>query len=794
VLLNGNPASFTHGDHRISAALDSEPALDDILEVRVDFTVGPQPAGGRIFCFDNYNGHDHIWTFSEPFGARRWWPCKDDPGDKADSVDLVITVPDPLIVASNGTLRSVEDAGDGRTTYHWHEGYPIATYLVSLAIYPYFEWSDQYISASNGTMPIQFYTFSDTSDFNPPELLPIYLRIDEMIGVMAEWFGEYPFLAEKYGTAEWTGGGAMEHQTLTSMAIVADEYWVVHELAHQWWGDMITCASFHHIWLNEGFASYSGSLWEEAQHGMFAYHEAMSGFVYYDAGTIYVEEPSDWNVLAVIGYIKGAWVLHMLRHVVGDATFFQILRAYGDSPELKYGTATTEQFQAICEQVSGMNLEKFFHQWIHEEYYPRYAYSWDWTQNGLLYDIELEIQQKQTNHIFWMPIDITVATSSGDTTVVVWDSLQTQTFSFSVSAEPVEIELDRNDWILKTINLPFTDPAFDQGILLVNGLPFDASFIDAWGAYNSRAFWGDYPISFWDCFEIPLEEYPPSLPEPLGFGVVPTEVLSQYSTVIWVLDDYRGDLNSLRITPILEYLEAGGNLLLVGKGYKCLDHELEKYLGISWAESSYNTINNCISVYPGLTDMTFNNEQARNSVFDTSLVNSESTLLFVETASFSEPRGLGVWHKPAAGGTFKSDGGQFVYISGRPDRYDADLLQSNIEYILEHLFNEPAIAGNSPSSSARIINYRLSQNYPNPFNPASTIRYDLPEGSDVSLVVYDILGQEVTRLVKAYTEPGYHQVIWDGRDIAGREVPSGIYIARLVTPEYSKSIKMVLLK
>jgi aminopeptidase N len=186
----------------------------------------------------------------------------------------------------------------------------------------------------------------------------------------------------------------------------------------------------------------------------------------------------------------------MLRHLTGDNIFLDILRTYYASPAHQYGTATTEEFQAICEARSGMKLEKFFHQWIYEEFQPCYSFSWDWIQDGTDYNIELEIKQLQTNHIFWMPIDITVTTAQGEQTFVVWDSLPSQSFQLTVNSEPLEMELDRDNWILKIIEEPLVDPRFDRGILLVNGVDFNAYGSEIWDTYENRAFTGNYQYRF----------------------------------------------------------------------------------------------------------------------------------------------------------------------------------------------------------------------------------------------------------------------------------------------------------
>tara|TARA_B000000441_G_scaffold131524_1_gene116228 strand:+ start:304 stop:753 length:450 start_codon:yes stop_codon:yes gene_type:complete len=146
---------------------------------------------------------DHIWTLSEPYGSRTWWPCKDDPSDKADSADIVIIVPGEQIAVSNGILIEEEDLGDGRKKYHWSERYPICTYLVSVTTYPYTVWYDQYIGLNGDTLPLEYYVYPDHYEL----VYDNYLLTKDMMEVFAEKFGEYPFMGEKYGHAEFGRGG-----------------------------------------------------------------------------------------------------------------------------------------------------------------------------------------------------------------------------------------------------------------------------------------------------------------------------------------------------------------------------------------------------------------------------------------------------------------------------------------------------------------------------------------------------------------------------------------------------------
>ena len=784
----GIELNFDMNNDILTIDLDRVYVQGEQFRLTIIYNGRPQDSEYQSFHFDTYNNEPMIWTLSSVFGARAWWPCKDVPSDKPDSVDIRATVPSDLIVASNGLLRQTDTAGNW-TTYWWHEKYPIATYLVFLAIHPYEMHYDQYVY-NNGayTMPIHFYSFPGNYDAN----YRINSLVKDMIGCFSELFGEYPFVDEKYGQADFLWGGGMEHQTCTSYGSWSEGLFA-HEIAHQWWGDMITCNSFHHIWLNEGFASYSEALWFEYAYPPYTASEYQMMYqLYLGSGTVYVEHPEYENIFdSGLSYVKGSWILHMLRHVVGDNVFFDILKAYYNSPEHKFGTATTEGFQTICEQVSGMDLDKFFYQWIYEEYFPQYSCSWNWANIGSDYVIDLEIRQGQKNYIFWMPIDVTVTTTEGETTFIVWDSLAIQSFELTVSSEPINLELDKNNWILKLTPEDFVDPTFDRGILLVNGVLFDAYGDEIRNSYQNRAFWGDFPITFWDCFNPPQGGYPSTLPTPLGYGKVPADVLGQFSTVIWIGNDYAGDLGSWQQTSILPYLKAGGNLLLMTrKGQDFIDSELQEYLGITWAENPQSTINNCIATFSGLTDIPLIGSQTSNAVFETGLTNNESTLLFHETASFSVPRGLGVWHDPATGGSYRSDGGQFVFISGRPYRYDVEQLRANVEFILEYLLHESTSQGDGHP-----IRFRLEQNYPNPFSTSTKIRYYLDNPADVTIKIYNIQGKLVGLLLDNESiSVGLHNIVWNGKNARGTRVSSGIYFYQLNINESSETKKMLLLK
>ena len=451
ILQNNIPILYLHENDMLKIPI-SDITLDDenLFSLTIFYQGAPDHCGAGGFKFDEHQNIGHVWTLSEAYCARSWWPCKDDPSDKADSVNIIISVPlEPAyIVASNGLLSSTT-INNNKKTYFWKESYPITTYLVSLAIYPYIKWVDQYVSPiSSDTMLIEHYVFPDRYEASYPN----YSLTKDMLSFFSELFGEYPFISEKYGHADFTWGGGMEHQTLSSMGSFSQNL-MVHELGHSWWGNLITCKTFNDIWLNEGFARYCQALWAEHMYGREAYFDFMNDHAYYGAGTIYVENPSSNSQIfsAGLSYNKASWVLHMLRHKVGETMFFDILKSYASNDSLSYNAASTSDFQKVCEDISGLDFEQFFQQWIYGERYPKYELSW-WHEGNGIYNVKID--QVQSYNFFSMPIDLKFSGSAGpllvDTTIVIENNNSSQLYEFSGFNFLVEnVMLDPENWILK---------------------------------------------------------------------------------------------------------------------------------------------------------------------------------------------------------------------------------------------------------------------------------------------------------------------------------------------------------
>ncbi|HHE55928.1 MAG TPA: hypothetical protein ENL21_09110 [Caldithrix abyssi] len=454
--IGGAAKAFRRENGFLVLDLSSTYKKDQSLELWIAYSGNPQVNGSIAFVFDRMPDESpYVWTLSEPYGARQWWPCKDTPTDKADSVDIVVTVPEGNLVGSNGLLVSVTTDSVGWKTFHWQERYPIATYLVSIVAGPYFHFTDYYHYSANDSMLLDYYVFPEEQITAPQ----IFAEMQDYLDALSYYFGPYPFLKEKYGQAQFGWGGGMEHQTLTSVAHVTYgwRYLYVHELGHQWFGDQVTCASWHDIWLNEGFASYSEALYAEwagfrgKRPGLEAYLEYMNTQLYLDDGTIYIQDTTIFSeIFGRIVYDKGSWVLHMLRKVIGEDNLFEAFKQYLNDQRWTYGSVKTENFKEICERVSGMDLEAFFDQWLNYPFYPKYEYEWTTYQTpDNKHRLDLLIRQTQQQTLYIMPIELRILfIDESDTLITVQNNQFTQQYSLNFHKEPIHIIFDPDNWLL----------------------------------------------------------------------------------------------------------------------------------------------------------------------------------------------------------------------------------------------------------------------------------------------------------------------------------------------------------
>jgi len=373
-LFNGNITKVDHTDNVITIPLNPAVSFGKLDSVTVFYHGVPGMSG--FGSFENYvhNGAPSMWTLSEPYCASDWWPSKNDLTDKIDSIDVFVVMPKGNHVASNGILVSETPWNTTSTLAHWKHRYPIASYLIAIAVTNYARYSDYYKTGSDSIEVLNYVYPEDSLDLRAktPDVL-------KSMALFEQLFSPYPFRKEKFGHAECNIGGGMEHQTMTFLGKNSFNHFIfTHELAHQWFGDMITCGSWGDIWLNEGFATYCLGLSDEFLSGENTFKSYMN-----DARSTILSQPqgsvfcNDTTIVprifsSSLTYYKGAYLLHMLRWLLGDTDFFQGLRIYLNDPGLKYGFAHTSDLKKHLENQSGKDLTRFFADWFYGTGIPGY--------------------------------------------------------------------------------------------------------------------------------------------------------------------------------------------------------------------------------------------------------------------------------------------------------------------------------------------------------------------------------------------------------------------------------------
>jgi len=484
--VTGHVLDYIHSHDTVVVQLDRNYAAGESAAIRIFYRGVPPVLYPKGLRYDTHgSGEPIIVSLSTPFLSHYWWPCKDGPGDKPDSVYIDITIPDttinelPLKAVSNGTLDNIITYG-GKKTFQWRERYPIVTYYVMVAVSNFVEYVEPY-SGVGGDFPLEYHFFNENLAADQAGVA----RMPEVVDFFSTIYGPYPFNTEKYGITEIGFYGGIENQT-NSIQGGVDEDWFdvsVHEFSHMWFGDMITCQNWHHGWLNEGFATYSEALWLEHDINITAYRQKMADMEYFGGGSLYLESTSDpLNIFIGIIYFKGAWVLHMLRHVLGDDIFFDCVYQYATDPELMYDHATTEQFQAVCESVSGEDLDWFFQQWVYGQYFPRYDISWHVRQvQGNLFENHFHIEQTQTSdpQVFSMPLQFQLWLGSGYTVAEIFNDdrrqdamIETTFFPDSIKYDPFNNNLEYYNYATYTTHI--ISDSLNDGIL---GVPYQDSIV-----------------------------------------------------------------------------------------------------------------------------------------------------------------------------------------------------------------------------------------------------------------------------------------------------------------------------
>ncbi|MDC1492148.1 M1 family aminopeptidase [Flavobacteriaceae bacterium] len=439
-----------------------------IDSISISYSGNPVSSGFGSFEQSNHDGDPIIWTLSEPYGAKGWWPCKQDLNDKIDSIDVFINTPlynpdnEDYIAVSNG-LEISQEINENIKTTHFKHNYPIPAYLIAVAVTNYEVYSHE---VSNNGNPFDIVNYVYPEDFSSAQEQTL-ITVDIM-NFFTEKFEEYPFSNEKYGHAQFGWGGGMEHTTVSFMGGFSRGL-IAHELAHQWFGNKITCASWQDIWLNEGFATYLSGLIVEHLDGDSSFNswkqQKVNSITSQTYGSVHVPVEDTLTVGRIfsgrLSYNKGSMVLHMLREKIGDDLFYESLQNYLSNPEFAYGYANSSDFISSVEQTTGNELSEFFDDWLFNEGYPSYVAEWGQPASELQIILSQQSSHESVD-FFEGLIKIRVFGESGEELDLVLDhNYNNQIFineiGFNVSSIEINPEYDvisKNNFVLLSSETP----------------------------------------------------------------------------------------------------------------------------------------------------------------------------------------------------------------------------------------------------------------------------------------------------------------------------------------------------
>ncbi|MBW4361155.1 M1 family aminopeptidase [Flavobacterium taihuense] len=455
VTKDGLPLAFTQNSNN-ELVITLPNSLNSGTSATVIISYAGAPANGeQAFTTSVHDGSPVLYTLSEPYGARDWWPCKQDLNDKADSIDVYITAPSQYISVANGIETTMPIISGPYKTTHFHHGYPIPAYLIAIAVTNYSVYNQMGGTAPN-QYPIINYIYPETLTAVKTQLdqTPLILNLYENL------FEIYPFHNEKYGHAQFGWGGGMEHTTVSFMVSFERDL-IAHEMAHQWFGDKITCGSWKDIWLNEGFATYLAAMVIENFDGQTAFvtekNKMISNITSKTNGAVYLTDAELTDVNRIFSsrltYNKGAMVLNMLRFKMGDALFFQGVKNYLKDVSLAYKYAKTPDLQSHLEAVYGSSLEEFFNDWIYNQGYPIYNIK---AQNLGGGQAKFTINQTQSDasvSFFEMPVPIRVFGTGGQQLdLVLNNTVNGESFTENVPFTITSIIFDPNKNIISKSN------------------------------------------------------------------------------------------------------------------------------------------------------------------------------------------------------------------------------------------------------------------------------------------------------------------------------------------------------
>ncbi|MBW2961084.1 M1 family aminopeptidase [Mesonia aestuariivivens] len=461
VLQNGIALNFQQSNDELIIDLPQTQLQGVLDSLSISYSGNPISTGFGSFEQTTHDGNEIIWTLSEPYGAKAWWPCKQDLTDKIDEIDIFITHPTfnnngaENVAVANGLEQSQVINSTLKTTHFQHH-YPIPAYLVAFAVTNYSVYNDTVMNNGN-PFPIVNYVYPENL-FQAQNSTAITVPIMELF---IDKFGNYPFEDEKYGHAQFGWGGGMEHTTVSFMGNFSRGL-IAHELGHQWFGDKVTCESWQDIWLNEGFATYMAAMVIESLDGDLVFNDYKENLVNsitsLPGGSVYVPAQDTLSVNRVfskrLSYNKGAMALHMLRKKLGEFNFFNALQNYLNHPNYAYDYANTENLKTEFELQSGENLDEFFNDWVYGEGYPSSEVYVD--QDLQSNQITITVSQSQSHasvDFFEVELPIKFLGTQGEVEEhKFYHTQNSQQFSFSTTMTVESIVIDAESDIISKNN------------------------------------------------------------------------------------------------------------------------------------------------------------------------------------------------------------------------------------------------------------------------------------------------------------------------------------------------------
>ena len=487
ILQGGKSLEFSHTkDHKLKINLLNSLNESDQASVTIKYQGSP-PFDDSIDSYfvtsTTQAGTPILWTLSEPYGPREWWPCKQTLNDKIELLDVYITAPKEYTSVSNGVEVEIESDDVSKTTHFKHQ-YPIPPYLVAIAVSKY----DKYIQTA-GQAPNEFPIINYFYPENYQQNVEAVQITTKMVDYLEARLGLYPFNKEHYGHAEfsWHRGGGMEHTTMSFMAGF-DKELIAHELAHQWFGNKVTCKTWNEIWINEGLAEYFAQLaiqYAENKNENLENSDALRtyvGYVNYSSSghenSVYIPDNKLSDVYAIfdwaITYNKGPMIIHMLRKLVGDQAFFDGVKTFINDPELAFGFSGIDEFKAHMENAYGKSLDTFFDQWVYQKGFPTFSVLLEKLPG--CNQSKITIEQRTTHSsvpYFVVPLEINFINSQTGQDQLMTFNLNSKRFehNLELSFEVDQIEINPNYNLLTeyyTDDSYFIDENQDNQLFLSN--------------------------------------------------------------------------------------------------------------------------------------------------------------------------------------------------------------------------------------------------------------------------------------------------------------------------------------